>query len=257
MFQQTRHQSKIASAYNIAELIFHATVRKVRSGHSNAIIALLTNVLQAVILIAAFYIFFTILGLKGAKLRGDFLLYVMSGIFLFITHVKAVSTVAGAENSTSQMMQHAPMNTMVALISAGLSALYLQFLSLFLVLYIYHAAVTPVVIDQFGPALGMFILAWATGCAVGLVLYALKPWFPTFVQVFTTVYQRANMIASGKMFVANALPPMMLAMFDWNPLFHIIDQSRGFVFNNYFPRNSNWEYPLMIGAILFVIGMMG
>jgi ABC-type polysaccharide/polyol phosphate export permease len=50
---------------------------------------------------------------------------------------------------------------------------------------------------------------------------------------------------------------MMLAMFDWNPLFHIIDQSRGFVFNNYFPRNSNWEYPLMIGAILFVIGMMG
>jgi ABC-type polysaccharide/polyol phosphate export permease len=51
------------------------------------------------------------------------------------------------------------------------------------------------------------------------------------------------MIASGKMFVANTLPPAMLAMFDWNPLFHIIDQCRGFVFNNYFPRNSNWEYP--------------
>ncbi|MGA0923681.1 MAG: ABC transporter permease, partial [Lutimaribacter sp.] len=52
-------------------------------------------------------------------------------------------------------------------------------------------------------------------------------------------------------------PPFMLNMFDWNPLFHCIDQARGYVFINYFPRNSNWEYPLWVGLVLLMIGLMG
>jgi len=59
------------------------------------------------------------------------------------------------------------------------------------------------------------------------------------------------------MFVANTMPGYMLAMFDWNPLFHIIDQSRGFAFINYNPRNSNWEYALTVGLILIMLGLMG
>ena len=46
-------------------------------------------------------------------------------------------------------------------------------------------------------------------------------------------------------------------MFDWNPLFHAIDQSRGYVFINYNPRYSSWEYPLTIGIILLMVGLMG
>jgi ABC-type polysaccharide/polyol phosphate export permease len=64
------------------------------------------------------------------------------------------------------------------------------------------------------------------------------------------------MIASGKMFVANTLPGYMLAMFDWNPLFHCIDQSRGFAFINYFPRNSSVIYPLYFGLGFLMIGLM-
>jgi ABC-type polysaccharide/polyol phosphate export permease len=105
--------------------------------------------------------------------------------------------------------------------------------------------------------MGMLLLAWFTGAAIGLVLLALKPWFPTFVATFATVYQRANMIASGKMFVANMLPGYMLRMFDWNPLFHTIDQARGFVFVNYSPNNSNVMYPVIIAITLTMIGLMG
>jgi ABC-type polysaccharide/polyol phosphate export permease len=65
------------------------------------------------------------------------------------------------------------------------------------------------------------------------------------------------MIASGKMFLANSLPGYMLAMFDWNPLFHSIDQARGFAFINYNPRYSSWEYPLWVGLVLLMIGLMG
>ncbi|MGB0798261.1 MAG: ABC transporter permease, partial [Planktomarina sp.] len=62
---------------------------------------------------------------------------------------------------------------------------------------------------------------------------------------------------SGKMFVANTLPSFMLNMFDWNPLFHCIDQARGFIFINYNPHHSSITYPLIVGSILIVIGLMG
>ncbi len=59
------------------------------------------------------------------------------------------------------------------------------------------------------------------------------------------------------MFLANTLPSSMLAMFDWNPLFHCIDQARGFAFVNYFPHNSNISYPLKVTVVLLMIGLMG
>jgi ABC-type polysaccharide/polyol phosphate export permease len=85
---------------------------------------------------------------------------------------------------------------------------------------------------------------------------AAKPWRPELVEILQLIYVRARMIASGKMFVANMMPTSILAFFDWNPLFHVIDQARGFTFVNYFPHNSNWEYPVYAVLVLFMIGMM-
>ena len=240
MFQRRTQQSWIFGAISLLEVVFHSVVRSVRSKHSNALLALLINIMQAMIFVALFYAMFLILGMRGAAIRGDFLLYVMSGIFLFLTHTKTVGAVAGAEGPASPMMQHAPMNTMVAILSAALGSLYIQTISLFIILFIYHVAYTPLLIEEPIAAYGMVLLAWLTGAAVGLVFLVMKPWAPGFVGILTTIYQRANMIASGKMFLANTLPPFMLKMFDWNPLFHCIDQARGFAFINYNPHHSNW-----------------
>ena len=227
-------------AAGMAEVTYHAIVRSIRKQHNNAFLAIGMNMLQMITFVLAFYVMFWVLGLRSAKLRGDFLIYIMTGIFLYMTHVKAMGAVSGAEGPSSPMMKHAPMNTAIGIVSAALSALYVQVLSMFAILFIYHAAFKPIEIyDPIG-CLGMLLLSWFSGCSIGLVLLALKPWFPTFVSVFSQIYQRANMLASGKMFVANTLPGYMLAMFDWNPLFHCIDQARGFAFANYFPRNSNW-----------------
>lgn len=241
----------------MAELVYHSVVRSVRKQHNNAFVAVFMNMMQSVMFVAAFYIMFTILGLKGAAIRGDFLVYIMSGIFLYLTHTKAVGAVAGSEGPASPMMQHAPMTTIIAIASAAMGALYIQVLSLFVILFAYHVAFAPLQIEQPIAAFGMLLIAWFTGCAIGMVLLAMKPWFPSFVSIFSMVYQRANMIASGKMFVANTLPSSMLAMFDWNPLFHAIDQARGFAFINYNPRYSNYEYPLWVGLVLLMIGLMG
>ncbi|MBW4706829.1 ABC transporter permease [Roseobacter sp. YSTF-M11] len=258
MFQAVRRkESGLGSALTLMELVYHSIVRSVRKTHNNAFLAIGINLLQMLIMVVAFYFMFSILGLRGSAIRGDFLLYIMSGIFLYMTHTKSMGAVVGSEGPASPMMQHAPMNTIVAIGSAALGALYIQVLSLLLILFGYHVAFNPLVIDQPIAAFGMLLVAWFTGVALGLVLLAIKPWFPQFVTVFSTIYQRANMIASGKMFVANSLPGFMLALFDWNPLFHAIDQARGFAFINYNPRYTDWHYAMWVGVVLVMIGLMG
>ncbi len=257
MFKQRNRNSTLGSALTIFELIFHSVVRDVRASHNNAFMAIAINMLQTVLFVAAFYVMFSVLGLRGSTVRGDFLLYVMSGVFLFMCHTKAVGSVAKAEGASSPMMLHAPMNTIISISAAAVGSLYIQVLTMFAILFLYHVAITPLVIDDPVGAFMMILLAWFTGCAVGLIFLVIKPWNPTVVMIMTTIYQRANMIASGKMFLANTLPGFMLKMFDWNPLFHAIDQSRGYVFINYNPHYTSWQYAFWVGIVLLMIGLMG
>ncbi|MET4129241.1 ABC transporter permease [Roseovarius sp. MBR-6] len=257
MFRTARPKSSLQSAFTILELIYHDTVYSIRKTHNNAFMALFLNIMTVIIMVLSFYLLFTVLGLKGAKMRGDFLLFMMSGIFIYLTHIKAVGAVSGAAGPASPMMQHAPMNTAISIASAALGSLYIQVLSLIIVLFVYHTVFVPITIYQPIYAFGMVMMAWFTGCAVGLVLLALRPWFPGFVSLFQMIYQRANMIASGKMFVVNTLPPFMYNMFSWNPLFHNIDQARGFVFINYFPHKTSLMYPIYIGLVLVMLGLIG
>ncbi|GAA4221094.1 ABC transporter permease [Sagittula sp. NFXS13] len=260
MFQTYRPKSKLESALNICELIYHNSVRAVRKTHENAFMAIFINLLQTIIFVLAFYAMFSIMGMKGAALRGDFMVYIMTGVFLYLTHSKTMGAVAGSEGPASPMMQHAPMNTMIAILSGMVSSLYIQMLSLILVLFVYDVAFNPFVLQEIHDPIGcmlMVILSWFSGAAIGLVFLAVKPWAPSPVGIISTIYQRANMIASGKMFVANTLPGYMVVMFDWNPLFHTIDQSRGYAFKDYNPHNSNWEYPLYLSLVLIMIGLMG
>ena len=140
MFTVERPKTTLGSALSILEIIFHNTVRSVRKTHSNALIGLLINIVQTVILVGVFYAMFEILGMRGSAIRGDFLLFVMSGIFLFMCHTKAMAAVVGSEGPASPMMQHLPMTTAIAITSAALGSLYIQILSMVVVLYIYHIA---------------------------------------------------------------------------------------------------------------------
>lgn len=240
----------------LLELIYHATVREIRKSHRNPLAGLAIAIAQSLIFVAAFYAMFTLIGARGAAIRGDFLLYLMSGIFLFLTHTRAAAAVVKADGPASPMMKHAPLNTAVTITAAALGALYLQLLSLLVVLFFYHVLVTPVVIDDPIGAMAMFLLAWFSGVGVGMIFAALKPWAPDAAQIGSSIYSRLNMIASGKMFVANTLPGHILVLFDWNPLFHAIDQARGEVFLNYNPHFTSATYPLWVGLGLLVIGMI-
>lgn len=257
MFQTRRSATTTASLFTNLDLIYHVTVKSVRGGNRNAVVGLVLNIIQSLILVAVFLLMYLVIGIRSSPVRGDFLLYIMSGIFLYRTHIQAVSAIRGAGDALSPMMLYAPMNPIVTMCAAALATLYQQFLAITIVLTIYYCAVTPFTIDNPIGALGMFLLAWFSGLCVGAVFLALTPWFPHAMGIISRLYIRINMIASGKMFLVNQMGASMIAMFDWNPLFHIIDQNKGYVFLNYNPHFTNTDYPLYVSLTLLIIGMMG
>ncbi|WP_419739096.1 ABC transporter permease [Ruegeria sp.] len=256
MFYFRNNKTLLGGAFTTVELIFHAVVRNVRSQHSNAVVAIVRSIVQVLALVLVFYLIMSFMGARVAKVRGDLVLYLLSGVYLFLVHIKSVKQVAGVGVGNNPMMLHSPMNMMVMILATSFGILYTMLVTLFVILFLYHVAVAPLVIEEPGAAFVMVLLSWFTGCAVGLVFMALNPWFPTTASILTTLYRRLNMIFSGKMVLGNALGGFMLTMFAWNPLFHIIDQCRGFVFRNYYPRNSSWEYAVWVGVAVLMIGLL-
>ncbi len=257
MFQPAIPKSHVGSLLATAELIFHVAVRDIRKSHGNAILGLAMSLVQSVVMVLFFWFMMTYLGFRGGAIRGDFMLYSMSGIFMFMTHIKTIQAVSKADGPTSSMMKHAPMNTIVAIAGQALATLYQQILSISVILFFYSTVFNRITIEQPIMALCMLLLAWVSGIGIGMVFKAANPWSPNFFTILNTVYSRANMVASGKMFVANAMPTTKLAWFWWNPLFHVIDQGRGFIFLNYHPHYSSILYPVMVAGALIVLGLMG
>lgn len=257
MFRPEVKRTHATSGIAILELIFHAAVRDVRKSHGNAVVGLLMAIVQSVLMVVIMVFLFDMLGLRGNAVRGDFVLYIMSGVFNFATHSKTLSAVSKSDGPTSAMMKHSPMNTIVAISAAALGALYLQTLSAACILFFYHTLWTPVYIHEPVKVAGMYLLSWASGVGVGMVFKAATPWQPELFGILTSIYARANMIFSGKMFLANATPTSILSMYTWNPLFHTIDQTRGHMFENYHPHYSNITYPIVVTCILIIIGLMG
>lgn len=220
-----RHKPKEKSWFGLAfetmELIYHVSVRNLRKTHGNAMLGL-----------------------------------VMSGVFMFMTHIKTIGAVSNADGPTSQMMMHAPMNPIISILGAALGALYQQTLAASVILFVYHAAWNPIVIDEPVGMLGMYLLSWFTGIGIGMVFLSAKPWQPELIGIVVTLYQRANVIASGKMVLANNLAPERRNWFDWNPLFHTIDQGRGFIFLNYAPRYTDYHYAFYYAMVCIIIGLM-
>lgn len=245
----------LLSLFQFLELVFHSTVREIRKAKGNALLALAMEIMQAVILVVFFYVLIEFLGMRRAAVRGSFILYILTGVFLFMTHNKAISAVSQG-GPVNPMILHAPVTTLLLIVSGALSALYSQILAIIVITFVADTLIEPFEIYHLKGVAYCFFLAWFSGVAIGILFLSLRPFFPTTVQIIEQVYKRANMIFSGKMFLASTLPAYLLPYFIWNPLFHTIDQARGEAFVNYTARVTNLTYPLALSLTFITIGMM-
>lgn len=250
-------QSLVLDAFAFGELVYHGIVREVRLESGSAALGLLMAVLRVLMLVMVFYAIYAILGVNGSMIRGDVILFLVGGILLFFLHNQTIARTLKAGDHTGPLMQHAPMTAMVAILSATLATLYLHVLAMLLIFLGMFVAFGEVGIHRPAGMILPFLLSWASGLVIGLMFLLLKPFAPRAVMLVSSLYMRANMITSGKFFVANLIPLAAMPFFAWNPLFHTIDQMRGAMFVNYFPHNTSLIYPAAFTAAGLVLGMMG
>ena len=175
MFRVRRRETTFDKVLTFSDLMYQSIVHTIRKAHGNALMSIAVNLLQMIIFVLALYLMFTILGLCGAVLRGDFMVYIMSGFFLFITHIKTVGAITRSDGPASPMMKNTPMNTSISIVAAALSQLYIQMMSLMVIMFGYHVLMTPFIILGVAGVIFIIWLAWFTAFAIGLVFLAIKP----------------------------------------------------------------------------------
>jgi len=250
------NRTLFGASMSFMELLFHSIVRSARKSSGNATLGLAISIMQSLLMLAIFFALFTVLGMRSTAIRGDFVIFLLTGIFLFLTHNKAVSSAMGAVTPVGGLTLHTPINSLLNVLASVLSGLYLQVLGFAIILLVVH--ILRGGLEFYNPAglIFPFFMAWASGIAIGLMFGVLRPFAPKFIPMVALLYRRANMITSGKMLPANYMSASMITWFDWNPLFHTIDQARGHAFVNYFPRHTNMEYPVYLSLSLVMVAMM-
>ncbi len=255
MFTTARHSRFWSGFGSFAAVCYHSTVRDLRRGHANALVAILSEMLQAVILLLVILAFLNVLNLGQMALRGNAMLSILTGVFLFLIHTRTVTKVASAAASPTALF-HRPLSALALYIAAAASGLYIHIASLFLVGLAIHVAFAPIVVDNPARTVTCLMVAWLSGFGVGVLAAAIRPLAPKAIQIAASFYARGNMVFSGKMLLAGGLSAAVLKYFLWNPLFHIIDQARGAIFINYTATTTNLTYPAIFGAACFLLGLI-
>ena len=254
--RNNERKSLIFEIFRFVDLLYHTTVRNIRKDSINPIISVLNQIVMAIILVFVFLFFIRILGMRSVAIRGNEVQFIMSGIFLYLVHVGALGAAQSVGSQRSAINLHTHITHLMSVLAAGLAQLYIMILATTILLSVTHILVDPVEFDSLSGFAFAFFMSWVCGMAIGYLINALSPFAPRIMTILAALYTRGNMIFSGKMLVANTLPAAMLPFFLWNPLFHIIDYSRGESFINYTPRVSNIYYPIWVTIVLFVLALM-
>lgn len=97
MFQQRQTNTMLAAGLTTVALIYHMTVYRLRKGERNAVIGLLMTIMRSMIMVGVFFLLFYVLQVRSSPIRGNFIVYIMSGIFMFMTHNQAIQAVISAK----------------------------------------------------------------------------------------------------------------------------------------------------------------
>lgn len=73
----------IEAAFNTLQLMYFQTIYVLRSEHRSPVIGLLLTIIQSSLMVAVFFALYYVIGVRTSPIRGDFMVFIMTGIFVF------------------------------------------------------------------------------------------------------------------------------------------------------------------------------
>ena len=234
-------------------LVYSLVIRDLRTEHKNAALGILISVSQPLVAGMVFYFFITFMGGGFSKVRGDYMTFVLLGFVIFFMHVRTVNQVAGALRE--DMLNHQRLSPFLLVSVKGISSAYKIILALLILLAANYLLRDVYEMQHLLLFLSSIFWCWIGGIAVGIIFLAANRYL-TWGSLLQTAYIRIMFFTSGKFFIANNLPSNIRPFMDWNPLFHLLDQSRSAAFVNYNARTTSMDYAIIVFMVILVLAML-
>jgi len=151
--------------------------------------------------------------------------FLIVGIVPFYLYIQAIQAASGAVSSSDKMLEFPRVTPVDLAISSALTSFCIYF-ALFcgftLFFSNYEGAWPP---KNAMEVLFAFVMVWALGVALGLVVGTTARVFPP-IKNFMSYYNLANRMMGGMLFVATMFPQSFWPYFTWNPIFHCMEMLR-------------------------------
>lgn len=245
-------QSFLVETQAFFSLLHAMTVRDLRIQHKSAALGILLAIATPLATCLLFYAMMELLGQRTAPVRGDDLTFLLSGFLLFFLHINVTNSVAGA--IMPSMLPHQRASTFLFICVKACSSGYNGILAIVVILALNYLLRGVWEMQDPLTAILVVIIVWLYATGLGMVFLALQRYF-TWAKVVKLTYTRIMFFTSGKFFLGNNAP--FREFYDWNPLFHLIDQTRDAVFVNYTAHTTSLSYALIFVFAALVLGFLG
>ncbi|WP_210528731.1 ABC transporter permease [Rubellimicrobium arenae] len=211
------------------------------------------SILEPIAGIALMSWIFTTLGLRHPGLGTNFAMFYATGLLPYYVFVNVSSKLAQSLSYSKQLLAYPRVTVMDALIARYFVNLLTQLLVAYLVL-----AWIKVFLDTgtdliLGHVLLGFVMAAVLAAGVGTLNCFLTSMFQFWGSIWS-VLMRPLMLLSGVVVVVDATPPNWRDYLVWNPLVHVVAETRSGFYHGYQP---DYVSPAYVFGVALVTGVLG
>lgn len=252
MRHEEPRQSFLISLQAFLSLVYAMTVRELRIVQRNAALGIVLAIATPLATCLVFYLMMELFKARSAPVRGDDLTFLLTGFLIFFLHINTAGQVSQAV--VPSMMPHQRATPFLFICVKASAAGYNNVLAIVAILVGNYLLRGIWEMQQPLWVIVTVLIAWLYGIGLGMVFLALQRYF-SWARALRTFYVRVMFFTSGKFFLGNNAP--YREFYDWNPLFHIIDQMRSATFTNYTAHTTSLIYPLAFCFATLVLGFLG
>ena len=237
-----------------AQKLFHYAVGMVRQESGSTSMGFLKALLENLFMFFSIMIIMLLLRGIGVNIRGEFGFFVLSGVALFMLHNKIITALM-LKKGTDPMLAILSISRGMMILGAIIHTVYMQFFVTCILFFGCVIIYGTVPVFDWNMLIFCYLLTILWSVSLGSIFLALLPLSPEIFKKIAMMYRRVGMVTSGKMIPGNLLGLMgrFQGLFLFNPLFHLIDQSRGAMFQHYVPNVSNIYFPIQMSAAVFAV----
>lgn len=182
-------------------------------------------------------------------------LFMISGIMPFKFFSKLLPQLAGSVQSNKALFTYRQVSIMDPLVTRLIIEVVTYIVTFCIILGVMAWIGFNIEMQNFLSFLMVNVLLIALGLGIGISLCVASAYWEDTVKVVSMIMMPMFMI-SGIFFTATMIPQKYLYLFDWNPIFHVIELLREAMFVGYTSPVGDWQFVAFCALVSNAAGLM-